>query len=63
MNEIKTVQYLAGLKSGQTEKADLVILSIGVRPEIKLAEEAGLKIGQRGGIHVDKQMRTSDEKI
>ena len=40
-----------------------MILSIGVRPEIKLAEEAGLKIGQRGGIHVDKQMRTNDEKI
>jgi rhodanese-related sulfurtransferase len=59
----KDGSILAGLKSGQTEKADLVILSIGVRPEIKLAEEAGLKIGQRGGIHVDKQMRTSDEKI
>jgi len=59
----KDGSILAGLKSGQTEKADIVILSIGVRPEIKLAEEAGLKIGQRGGIHVDKQMRTSDEKI
>jgi NADPH-dependent 2,4-dienoyl-CoA reductase/sulfur reductase-like enzyme/rhodanese-related sulfurtransferase len=54
---------LAGLKSGRTEKADIVILSIGVRPEIKLAEEAGLEIGRRGGIRVDKQMRTNDEKI
>ena len=53
----------AGLKSGGTEKADLVILSIGVRPEIKLAQEAGLEIGRRGGIRVDKQMHTSDEKI
>jgi NADPH-dependent 2,4-dienoyl-CoA reductase/sulfur reductase-like enzyme/rhodanese-related sulfurtransferase len=51
------------LKSGTVEKADLVILSIGVRPEIKLAEEAGLEIGQRRGIRVDKHMRTSDEKI
>lgn len=51
------------LKSGTIEKADLVILSIGVRPEIKLAEEAGLEIGQRRGIRVDKHMRTSDEKI
>lgn len=59
----KDGSILTGLKSGRTEKADLVILSIGVRPEIKLAEAAGLKIGRRGGICVDKQMRTSDEKI
>jgi NADPH-dependent 2,4-dienoyl-CoA reductase/sulfur reductase-like enzyme/rhodanese-related sulfurtransferase len=51
------------LKSGALEKTDLVILSIGVRPEIKLAEEAGLQIGQRKGIRVDRHMRTSDEKI
>jgi NADPH-dependent 2,4-dienoyl-CoA reductase/sulfur reductase-like enzyme/rhodanese-related sulfurtransferase len=51
------------LKSGQIEKTDLVILSIGVRPEIQLAREAGLEIGQRGGIRVDEHMRTSDEKI
>jgi NADPH-dependent 2,4-dienoyl-CoA reductase/sulfur reductase-like enzyme/rhodanese-related sulfurtransferase len=51
------------LKSGTIEKADLVILAIGVRPEIKLAEEAGLEIGQGRGIRVDKHMRTSDEKI
>jgi NADPH-dependent 2,4-dienoyl-CoA reductase/sulfur reductase-like enzyme/rhodanese-related sulfurtransferase len=51
------------LKSGTVEKTDLVILSIGVRPEIKLAEDAGLQIGQRKGIRVDKHMRTSDEKI
>jgi len=53
----------AELKSGRTEKADLVILSLGVRPEIRLAQEAGLEIGRRGGIRVDKRMRTSDEKI
>ena len=51
------------LKSGSIENADLVILALGVRPEIKLAEAAGLEIGQRGGIRVDKHMRTSDEKI
>jgi rhodanese-related sulfurtransferase len=51
------------LKSGALEETDLVILSIGVRPEIKLAEEAGLQIGQRKGIRVDRHMRTSDEKI
>jgi NADPH-dependent 2,4-dienoyl-CoA reductase/sulfur reductase-like enzyme/rhodanese-related sulfurtransferase len=51
------------LKSGSIENADFVILALGVRPEIKLAEAAGLEIGQRGGIRVDKHMRTSDEKI
>lgn len=44
-------------------KTDLVILSIGVRPEIKLAKECGLEIGQRGGIRVNDQMKTSDEHI
>ena len=51
------------LKSGPVEKADLVILSIGVRPETRLAKEAGLEIGPRGGIQVDDHMRTSDDKI
>jgi NADPH-dependent 2,4-dienoyl-CoA reductase/sulfur reductase-like enzyme/rhodanese-related sulfurtransferase len=49
--------------SGACLPADLVILSIGVRPEIKLAEDAGLTIGERGGIRVDEQMRTSDPNI
>ena len=53
----------AKLKSGSIEKAGLVILALGVRPEIKIAEAAGLEIGQHGGIRVDKHMRTSDEKI
>jgi len=43
--------------------ADLVILAIGVRPEIALARAAGLAIGSRGGIVVDAQMRTSDPNI
>ena len=51
------------LNSGQVEKADLVILSIGVRPEIGLAQDAGLEIGSRGGIKVDDHMRTNDPKI
>jgi NADPH-dependent 2,4-dienoyl-CoA reductase/sulfur reductase-like enzyme/rhodanese-related sulfurtransferase len=53
----------AKLKSGSIEKADIVILALGVRPEIKIAEAAGLEIGERGGIRVDKHMRTSDDKI
>ena len=43
--------------------ADLIILAIGVRPETKLAKDSGLKIGPRGGIVVDMQMRTSDPSI
>src|SRR5262249_11186767 len=42
---------------------DLVILSIGVRPETALAREAGLPLGPRGGILVDAQMRTADPAI
>ena len=43
--------------------ADLVVLSIGVRPETKLAREAGLETGTTGGIRVDEFMQTSDENI
>ena len=40
-----------------------MILAIGVRPETALAKMAGIEIGQRGGIRVDEQMRTSDPDI
>lgn len=43
--------------------ADLVVLSIGVRPLVDLAKGAGLELGERGGIKVDAQMRTSDPAI
>jgi NADPH-dependent 2,4-dienoyl-CoA reductase/sulfur reductase-like enzyme/rhodanese-related sulfurtransferase len=49
--------------SGASFPADLVILAIGVRPEIELAKSAGLQIGSRGGVIVDSQMRTSDPEI
>lgn len=49
--------------SGAAYDADLVILSIGVRPETGLARAAGLEIGERGGIRVDDSMRTSDPSI
>ncbi|MBD2666811.1 FAD-dependent oxidoreductase [Richelia sinica] len=50
-------------QSGATHATDLVILAIGVRPETTLAKAAGLEIGERGGIRVNAQMQTSDEKI
>jgi NADPH-dependent 2,4-dienoyl-CoA reductase/sulfur reductase-like enzyme/rhodanese-related sulfurtransferase len=49
--------------SGKRHPADIVILAIGVRPETALAKMAGIEIGQRGGIRVDEQMRTSDPDI
>ncbi len=51
------------LTSGQEIAADIAILSIGIRPRIELAASAGLRIGERGGIWVDDQMRTSDKHI
>jgi NADPH-dependent 2,4-dienoyl-CoA reductase/sulfur reductase-like enzyme/rhodanese-related sulfurtransferase len=50
-------------KSGKTYPADVVIISLGVRPDTALAKAAGLAIGERGGIRVDDQMRTSDPDI
>lgn len=50
-------------RSGQAYRADLVILALGVRPETALAKAAGLVLGERGGIRVDEQMRTSDPNI
>lgn len=49
--------------SGRKIPADMAMLVIGVRPETKLAKEAGLELGQRGGIRVDEGMRTSDPHI
>ncbi len=51
------------LSSGKTLATDLIIFAIGVRPENILAKEAGLKLGQRGGIWVDEYLKTSDESI
>lgn len=50
-------------KDAATHFADIVILAIGVRPETTLAKAAGLTLGERGGIRVDEQMRTSDSNI
>jgi NADPH-dependent 2,4-dienoyl-CoA reductase/sulfur reductase-like enzyme/rhodanese-related sulfurtransferase len=49
--------------SGARVPADLVLLAIGVRPEVKLARNCGLALGTRGGIQVDAQMRTNDPDI
>ena len=51
------------LESGGSVTADMVILSIGVRPEVKLAKDAGLQLGSMGGIKVDDYMQTSDNSV
>ncbi|WP_289783075.1 DsrE/DsrF/DrsH-like family protein, partial [Bacteroides congonensis] len=50
-------------KNGQSIAADIVILSIGVRPETNLARAAGLTVGPAGGIAVNDYLQTSDESI
>ena len=50
-------------KSGVSLKADMVLLSIGVRAETSLAQTAGLKIGEMRGIWVDEYLQTSHEHI
>lgn len=56
-------QIVATLKSGRRINADIVILSIGVRADSKLARESGLEVGTTGGIVVDKFLQTSDPDI
>ncbi|MDP3972647.1 MAG: nitrite reductase large subunit NirB, partial [Candidatus Nanopelagicales bacterium] len=43
--------------------ADVVIFAVGVRPDDRLARDAGLKVAERGGIVVDERCRTSDPAI
>lgn len=51
------------LKNGTEIPCDLAVVAIGVKPNIKLANEAGLEIGNLGGIKVNDYMQTSDEDI
>lgn len=57
-SQLKTV-----LESGKELASDMIILSIGVRPDVKLAKEAGIKIGSLGGITIDDYMQTSDNDV
>ncbi|MFU0799317.1 MAG: FAD-dependent oxidoreductase [Xylanivirga thermophila] len=51
------------LRSGEQVEADLIVLAIGVKPDVTLAKDAALEIGPTGGIRVDKYLRTSDPDI
>ncbi len=67
-NAVREFRDVAGrvevhLSDGSVRIADLVLVAVGVRPDVALARDAGLTIGQRGGIRVDEQMRSSDPDI
>ena len=51
------------LQNGTELSCELAVLAIGVRPNIKLAKESGLKIGELGGLDVNEYMQTSDPDI
>lgn len=51
------------LQNGTELACELAVVAIGVTPNVKLAKEAGLKIGKLGGINVNKYMQTSDPDI
>lgn len=59
--EVKGRQVITD--TGVTLDADLVILSMGVRPELSLAKDAGLEIGPTGGVTVNSRMQSSDASI
>lgn len=56
-------RLVAHLDNGDRITCGLAVLSIGVRPETRLAKEAGLALGTTGGILVDDQMRTSSPNV
>ena len=57
-NRVRKIQY-----EGRLRDIDGVIVSIGIRPDSRLAQKAGLELGRKGGIKVDSKMRTSDPYI
>ena len=61
LTEIKDGAVL--LNDGTRVDADMVLMSIGVRPTLKLAQESGLDLGAAGGLLVDSTLKTSDDNI
>ena len=51
--------FVLDLSDGSSLEADVVVMAAGARPNVELAQEAGIEIGPRGGIAVDTQMQTS----
>ena len=60
---INIMSHAVKLDDGTILDAELVLLSIGVRPTLQLAKESGLEIGEAGGLLVNSQLQTSDSDI
>jgi NADPH-dependent 2,4-dienoyl-CoA reductase/sulfur reductase-like enzyme/rhodanese-related sulfurtransferase len=60
---IHAVEKAIELSDGRRLPAELVLFSVGVRPELSLAKAAGLAIGPSGGLQVDDRLRTSDPDV
>ncbi len=56
-------ETVLSLKSGRELKTDMVLLSVGIRPDSRLAKDAGLPVGSRGGIEVNEFLQTSDPSV
>ena len=56
-------QHQVQLADGRKLDADVILFSVGVRPELTLAKQAGLDVGPSGGLRVDEYLRTSDPDI
>ena len=63
LKAIHTAAGEAELEDGRRIPAGVVLLSVGVRPELGLAQQAGLALGETGGLLVDETLRTSDPNI
>lgn len=63
VKEFKSEGKKIVLNSGKEIDTDLIILSIGVAPESKIAKDAGLKVNTRNAIIVDEYLKTSDPSI
>lgn len=63
VNSFKNNGKTVILNSGKEINTDLIILSIGVKPESEIAKNAGLKLNERGAIIVNKYLQTNDENI
>ncbi|GGP16573.1 CoA-disulfide reductase [Oceanobacillus neutriphilus] len=51
------------LQSGKTIKADMTLMAVGITPNVELAKDAGLELGETGAIKVNKVMQTNDPSI
>jgi len=62
-NQTEETRLKVSVAGGKSITCDMVVSAIGVKPEVKLAKDAGLKIGPHGGIEVNEYLQTTDEDI